>query len=241
MKPMRFLFSFLALAAYSAVSAGAVDAAREHAFEVLLDGKSIGSHRFLVRDRGPERTISSEASFDVRVLFVPVYSYRHSNAESWRDGCLQRIESETDSNGKPYRVSGEAVGNAFTLSTAGGERVYPGDCLMTFAYWDRQMLQQDRLLNSQTGELVDVDIESLGRQRLELRDVPLEAEAFRITSTTDDGIDIRLFYEVGSGRWLSLESKLDGGRTMRYVPMDASGMVMAGGSSTTSKDGVGGR
>jgi hypothetical protein len=241
MKSFGYVFFLLGLFSHAVASAVAEDRIQEHVFEVLLDDKPIGLHEFLVRDSGSERRISIEASFDVRVLFVPVYSYRHSNAELWRDGCLQRIESETDSNGKPYRVSGEVIGREFALSTQVGDRVYPGACLMTFAYWDRQMLQQDSLLNAQTGDLVDVEIQPLGRRLLELRDVRVEADAFRITSPMDGGIDIRLFYEAATGRWLSLESKLESGRTMRYLPVGASGIVMAGRSSSASEDGGAGQ
>jgi hypothetical protein len=201
---------------------------REHRFDVLLDGKPIGEHRFVVSDSGNERRVSSEASFDVKVLFVPVYSYRHTNTESWRDGCLRRIESETDSNGKTYRVVGEDRGGEFVLSTQAGSRMYPGGCMMTFAYWDQQMLRQDRLLNAQTGELVDVEIAPLGSKRVEVEDGSVVADAFRITSASDDGIDIRVFYQRDTGRWLSLESTLENGRVMRYLPSDMKEIVMAG-------------
>jgi len=213
---------------------------REHRFNVLLDGKPIGEHRFVVRDLGGERRVSSEASFDVRMLFIPVYSYRHTNSESWRDGCLRRIESETDSNGKPYRVVGEDRGGEFTLSTQAGNRTYTGRCVMSFAYWDQQMLQQDRLLNAQTGELVDVEIDPLGSRPVELGEGSVVADVFRITSASDDDIDINIFYEQETGQWLSLESVLENGRVMRYLPTDFGEVVMAGGESA-GQGGRGGR
>ena len=60
----------------------------ELTFAVSLDDKPIGRHRFRIADDGATRVVESEASFDVRILRVPVYRYRHRNTETWQNGCL---------------------------------------------------------------------------------------------------------------------------------------------------------
>ena len=198
-------------------TSGTANAITDLQFKVLLDEKPIGFHRFRITEDSSSRTIEIDAEFDVRVLFVPVYRYRHSNTEIWENGCLARIDSETDSNGKSYVVAGRRDGDVYDISTLGASQSYRRDCLMSFAYWDRDILQQDKLLNAQTGELIDVEIESLGTTRLSLTGMEIEAQGYRIRSD-EQAVDIKVWYAVSDGRWLSLESRLDNGRVMRYVP-----------------------
>ena len=33
-------------------------------------------------------------------------------------------------------------------------------------------------------------------------------------------MNIRVYYAAGSGRWMGLESRMDDGKVLRYVPID---------------------
>ena len=200
-----------------ATSAGA-DASRDTLrFQVLLDDKPIGTHEFRIAAEQDRRIIESKARFDVRVLFVPVFSYRHANTEVWIDGCVQRLDSETDSNGRPYRVSLDRDEAGYRIATQDGSVEEPAACINTFAYWDPAFLQQSRLLNSQTGELIEVEVEALGVVDLDWPGIDTPVEGFRILAESD-GVDIRVYYSEAGGRWVALESRLENGRLMRYVP-----------------------
>jgi hypothetical protein len=203
----------------SGVVAATSGTAKDLSFRVLLDGKPIGSHDFRITEQDAEKVVESNASFDVSLFFVPVFSYRHSNTEVWRDGCLVQIDAETDSNGEQFRVEGRKEPSAYRIGTNAGASAYPGDCLMSFAYWDRQMVQQNRLLNAQTGEIVEVDIEPLGEATLELGGRGIAADGYRIRAAAHD-VDITVWYRRSDGRWVSLESRLKNGRLMRYLPAD---------------------
>ena len=50
---------------------------------------------------------------------------------------------------------GTITDDGFQLSTNEGDTTLPG-CISTFAYWDKSFLQHDQLLNSQTGEYLEV-------------------------------------------------------------------------------------
>ena len=191
--------------------------AKDLQFRVLLDDEPIGSHSFRITGDSLKRTIESDASFDVRVLFVPVFSYRHSNTEIWRDGCLIQMDAQTDSNGKQYRVEGRKDDAAYRIGTNTATEAYTADCLMSFAYWDRQILQQSRLLNAQTGAVVEVDVEPLGEMTLELGGRDVAVDGYRIIAEDQD-VDIKVWYNLADGGWVSLESRLKNGRLMRYLP-----------------------
>lgn len=201
---------------------GAASAIRESTedliFMVTLDDKEIGVHRFSV-DRSQERDlVEIRADFDVTFLAIPVYSYDHRNREVWRGGCLESIASQTDDNGDEFRVDGEDRGDRFVVSTQNDTIELDADCVMSFAYWNRDFLSQGRLLNAQTGDYLPITVEELGSEQLRLGDASVQARGYRLLNR-DEEIDISVWYQADSGRWLSLESKLGGERTLRYLPL----------------------
>ena len=180
-------------------------------FDVFLDGKKIGYHRFEIDGSRGNAAVRSEASFDVKFLFVTAFSYRHSAREDWAGGCLEEIEARTDSNGKELKVVGERTGDAFVIDTGEDEARLP-ECVMSFAYWNPGFLEQPRLLNPQTGEYLDVEVQELGEDivRLDGREIPA-----RLVRLTARQMDITLWYSENA-EWLALESVAKGGRILRY-------------------------
>jgi hypothetical protein len=216
---MKSMFKILGLALSltvpftTPVSASAANDVRKLNFDVFLDDREIGFQRFTLTPISEGKRIETQAKFEVKVLRIKAFAYDHRNTEVWRDGCLQAIDARTDSNGKQQAVSGQNRGNTFIVATAKGEQRLDA-CVASFAYWDRDvLLQRQRLLNSQTGEYTPVRVDPLGRGsvRIAEREVAVERYAIR-----GQGIDIAIAYAVDSGEWVSLDSKLDSGRTLRY-------------------------
>ncbi len=180
-------------------------------FSVLLDGDNIGYHRFELTDLDGERLVTSEAKFDVRFLFINAFRYRHSNTEVWSDGCLRRIDSETLANSKKLMVSGARKPAGFVVDDGRETSVFD-ECVMTFAYWDSDFLKQPRLLNSQSGEYLDVEVEKLGSESISVRGQQTPAVAYRLKAKK---IEVTLWYSPDD-EWLALESVAKGGRILRY-------------------------
>lgn len=219
LKPLAALVATLALLA-PLHSATAIEAG-ELRFRVLLDDREIGEHRFVISPDASGKQVRSEARFDVRVLGIPVFRYRHENVEQWSsDGCLYAISSRTRSNSDQFEVEGRRdPETGFRVATLAEERAFEEGCLMSFAYWDRSFLEQSSLLNSQTGELMNVSIEPLpgDTQTRVANGRPLAG--YRIKA--DDGeTDIRVWYDAETDRWVGLESRVANDRLLAYVRTD---------------------
>ena len=209
--PIRTLVLTI-LVAFSSLTAAEPDASSKTLlFDVFLDGKKIGYHRFDIDGTSSNAAVRSEASFDVKFLFVTAFSYRHSANESWSNGCLDEIEARTDSNGEMLNVIGERTGTGFVVDTGESEAELP-KCVMSFAYWNPGFLEQARLLNPQTGEYLDVEVQELGSDLLRIDGREIPARSVRLTARK---MDIRLWYSQDS-EWLALESVAKGGRIIRY-------------------------
>ena len=194
-----------------AASAQAVELPRRWNFQVLLDGKPVGYHHFALREQGSQRTLTSSARFQVKVLFLNAYRYMHDATEQWQGDCLQGMNSQTDDNGKPYRV--KAQRRAEELSIDGSPKAYtlPG-CVMSFAYWNPAMLTQSRLLNAQTGEYDRVTITALGDTSIKLAGQLQSSRHYRLQGNQ---LNLELWYSL-SGEWLALESTTESGSRLRY-------------------------
>lgn len=180
-------------------------------FSVLLDGSKIGYHRFELTEDDGRRWLTSEAKFDVRFLFINAFRYRHTNTEVWSGGCLERLEANTRANGKELVVSGLRAEGGFVVDD-GEARNALDDCVMTFAYWNPDFLRQPRLLNPQSGEYLDVDVQRVGQEPIVVRGEEVAASVYRITARE---MELKVWYSAND-EWLALESVAKGGRILRY-------------------------
>jgi Family of unknown function (DUF6134) len=213
----RILYAVLGVAAL--VGAGTAAAQTQSwTFGVYLDDAPIGHHHYHLHHNGAEHELKIEARFNVKFLFINAYRYVHDASERWRGNCLAALTARTDDNGGKSEVDTEQQAErliAVTSTTPGAaSRVRePVDgCLMSFAYWNPEMLRQTRLLNAQTGKIENVTITSMGEEKINVRGTPTSAMRYRVTGAKHP---IELWY--GADRtWLALQSTLDGGRRLRY-------------------------
>lgn len=209
------------------------DTTRNWRFDVLLDGKEIGYHAFELRDDGSQQVLETEASFDVKFLFINAFRYRHSNVEIWSDGCLEKIDATTNSNGKQQTVSGRRADERFAVRRTEGESSLPV-CVQSFAYWNPRILDATRLLNTQTGEYENVSASFDRRDEVRVDGEPVDALRYRLSTK---GGDITLWYsDDDQPLWLALEAPAKGGRTLRYEPTRVPDTQDQSASSTQSPD-----
>ncbi|MEA1050136.1 DUF6134 family protein [Lamprobacter modestohalophilus] len=180
-------------------------------FEVLLDDKLIGEHRFDIDVSGDQQRVTSQAEFEVDFFFITAYRYRHQSNELFRNGCLERLSSTTNDNGTRYKIDGSAVSNGFRVDR--GENVEQFDgCVKTFAYWDSAILQQPKLLNPQTGELESVSVQRHGAEQVAVNGSQVEATRFELVT---DELTINLWYNDELG-WVRLASDTGKGAQLIY-------------------------
>ena len=193
-------------------TSGAAAQTRVWDFQAFLDDARIGYHRFTLTDQGDVRELKSETRFEVKVLFITAYRYTHNAVERWRGDCLDNLRASTDDNGEKFMVDAVIEGDRLTVNTGKSRADFAG-CVMSFAYWNPQMLYQRQLLNAQTGKLEPTRIVDLGNETIAVRGALVAAKRYRITGTKNP---IDLWYSP-SDEWLALESKLAGGRRLRYA------------------------
>ena len=196
-----------------ATSTAADDTNQSWKFRVMLDDTPIGYHQVEISREANRKMVYTVANFDVRVFFIPVYSYSHQTREQWEGNCLVNINSTTDDNGDDYFINSVKAENRLSVETQDGTTALDG-CVRTFAYWDVELLKRDRLLNTQTGEYQTVSFEDLGMGTLAIDEQQVEARHFRLVV---EDMNIDLWY-TRDMHWLALESITESGAVLRYLP-----------------------
>jgi hypothetical protein len=183
---------------------------RDWRFRVLLDDREIGTHRFTLTAAGDRREVLSEAQFDVRLLFIPAYTYRHEARETWEGGCLRSLDATTVTNGRRERVAARAHEAGMVVVRGQAREELPG-CVLSFAYWNPAILATHQLLNSETGELLPVQVLSRGKEPIRVRGRSVLADRYRI-----DGAQLHIDLWYAGQEWVALEAPTAGGRRLRY-------------------------
>lgn len=210
------LAAVISIACLLPASLPAATASMDWRFEVLLDDKPIGYHQFRLADSGDRQVLETEASFDVKFLFITAFRYRHQNTEIWDDGCLSSIDAATNSNGDLLEVTGQQRNDGFRVTRSSGEEALES-CVRTFAYWNPEILDAEKLLNSQTGEYESVSVVYEGEDlvTVDARQVP----ALRYRLVAEAGAITLWYSNDAERRWLALEAPAKGGRTLQYRPV----------------------
>lgn len=185
-------------------------------FIVYLDDLEIGRHDFEVITRDGETTVLTKAKFDVSFMFIPIFKYEHSNQEVWNDDCLIKLNSNTFNDGEELFVN-LSNNNGLTQIETVNNNVSKSGCVRSFAYWDAELIKSKVLLNTQTGELIDVAYKFFGSEKIRINDEPIDTRRYQLLGKDEAGkdIDISLWYN-NNNQWVSLESRLENGRFLRY-------------------------
>lgn len=186
--------------------------AKEWAFDVYLDKQKIGTHRFTLN----QQQLQSRADFKVKVLFINAYRYQHSADEQWQGQCLNQLTAHTEENKEITDVKGQQQDGQFVVEKNGSAQTLPA-CVMTFAYWNPLLLKQNRLLNPQNAEFLDVTVADEGSKNLEVKGQMISTQQYRLTGRYKGKVklNITLWYDQQQD-WVALESRTPEGYIITY-------------------------
>jgi hypothetical protein len=174
------------------------------AFEVFRDGEPLGHHRVAFRREAEDLHVEIDIQLEVKLAFVTVFRYRHTNHEVWRDGHLVAIETKTDDDGERYWLSGRATEAGIVVEGSGGSFVAPADVMPT-SYWNAEMVTKNRLLDTQRGRLIDVEIVPVGAEIVLVAGQPVDAQRYTVTGD----LELDLWYAT-DGEWAKISFEARG-------------------------------
>ena len=208
-----FLASAIAVTATAGWAQSSAPVTDKLAFEVLRKGKPIGTHTIAFMPNGDDLQVDIDIRLDVKFLMFNAYSYRHKNQEIWRDGRLVQIETKTDDDGENFFVNGRASNKGFKVNGSSGEAVAPATIIPT-SYWDPDIVKQDKLLNTQTGELLEVSVAPGNETEIVVGDRTVNARHYVMSGD----LDLELWYDP-AGTLKRIRFEASDGSTIDYRAM----------------------
>ncbi|MDA0785695.1 MAG: DUF6134 family protein [Proteobacteria bacterium] len=160
-------------------------------FEVDFDGRPIGEHA-LTFESQPDGSLNVAIDIDLAIKFGPftVFSYSQQNRTRWRGGQLVSLQSETDDDGTQHRL--RAIAEAGALRVLTEEATFKVTAsMLPSTYWMASTVHQNQLLNSQTGELLEIAVRKLGRTSVAGPAGAIPATHYRM----DGDLEIDLWYD----------------------------------------------
>ncbi len=180
-------------------------------FTVLRKGKPFGTH-VLSFERESDGTLEVTSDVDLQVKFGPItaFKYRLDSVEEWVDGQLVSLTGKSNNDGRKGNVS--AVANGDNLIVDGTE--FSGELplgTVPSSHWNRLQVYQDQMLSTETGEVLGIDVETIGDDTVKVGDQLVDATHYRLKSD----IVVDLWYDDQS-RWVKLAFEVRG-QSIEYV------------------------
>jgi hypothetical protein len=187
-----------------------VPASRRLGFDVMRKGTKLGTHVLNFFPSGDGLMVQVAVDLAYRIAGITLYHYTHAATERWSGRQVVSLVSETNDNGKRYRVSGHREAGGLAVEGTGRPRyVAPADALPA-THWNRDELNGP-WINTQDGRLMRPKVAVQG-----IEPIPTASggiiRARRYTLTGDVQLD--MFYDDQLG-WAGL-SFMKGGAPIRY-------------------------
>lgn len=180
-------------------------------FDVFRQGNRFGRHSLQFKMQADGRlNVSTEVELAVKFGFVTVYRYTLKSEEIWEDGNLISLIGTTSKNGEEFEVAAQTDGDVMIVDGTGfrGEVPVP---IIPSSHWNRLQVYRDQMLSTESGEILDIDVETLGRDRVFVDGQPVEATHYRLNSK----LSVDLWYDDQS-RWVKLAFNARG-QEIEYV------------------------
>lgn len=180
-------------------------------FTVLRKGKPFGSH-ILTFEKQDDDFLKVTTDVDLDVKFGPItaFKYRLDSVENWANERLVGLNGKSNNNGKKGKVAATATQDMLLVDASRFEGEVP-TTIIPSSHWNRLQMYQDRMISTETGELLDIDVETIGADTVMVGGVPVEATHYRLKSD----ITVDLWYDDQS-RWVKLKFEAQG-QEIEYV------------------------
>ncbi len=164
----------------------------------------IGTHGVSFSRGADELTVNVVIQIKVKLLFITAHSLESERREVWRGGRLVAYRARTDENSKLFNVSARMEGDSLVISGSNGTTRTQQPVFPTHP-WNPEIVNQRLLMDTKTGELLEVSTKAAGEDTVEVAGVPVRTRRYVMSG----GLDRELWFDE-SGNWIQMKFKNDG-------------------------------
>ena len=177
---------------------------QEIVFDIYRNGSLFGEHR-VAFDREGERTF---VDIDINMKYalgpVTLFRYEHQNKEVWSGDEILSMDSQTNDDGTAYNVDAQ-WGKELDVEVNGEAYEAPPSIYST-SYWNPVALKSGQLLNSQKGQIEDVNVTYVGQDTIQTENESVKADHYKI----DASVPLEVWYDTETKQWVGLKFSVRG-------------------------------
>jgi hypothetical protein len=187
----------------------AADATRR--FSVLYKGGRIGTHSIAYSAATGDARIDTEINLVVKVAFVTAYAFSHRSRETWRDGRLMTLASDTVERGQTLHVEGAATPHGFRVVSEGRPVIASAVTLTSNSLWTPTVLQQETVVDAQHGGIIGLSVRKAADEQIDIGGRQVRATRYSLITPFVAG---NVWYDMDN-LWVGGEFEREGA-TIRY-------------------------
>ncbi|MDJ0686276.1 MAG: DUF6134 family protein [Alphaproteobacteria bacterium] len=174
-------------------------------FHVFMNGRMIGDHIVRVDDQGDATSVEIDIALEVGLGPFTLYSYDQEKRALWRDGELQSFRSVSDNDGDAYIVEAQRTADGDISVVVNGADPVLTDVWFPTSYWNKETVEQSKLLATLDGEVQEVSARAAGWQFIPIQGSTRRVEKFELRGD----LDIDLWYDE-EDKWVRLAFNFKG-------------------------------
>ena len=147
---------------------------KEVTFDVIRKKKIIGNLNTKFIESEKDLILHSVLSIDVKILFIPAYSFFQETKETWIDGEFVEINGFTDfEDEREYKILGKDSDDFFIASGMDGELKLDKN-IVPLNYWNIAMLNEKEVFDTQKGIVRKIKVKKLKDEKIEMNGKKVE-------------------------------------------------------------------
>lgn len=180
-------------------------------FDVMRNNSRIGQHAIGFGEESGVLVVKISVEIAVGLGPIKLYRYTHKVRENWRDGSFLSLESETNDNGKRYRVSAARTPEHVVVTSSATGRAVFDPHTIPLTHWNRLCVER-ALFNPQDGARMTPKVEVKGVEHVRLLD-GRKVAACRYSLLLKPALDN--WYD-SAGHWIALRTSAWDGSIIEY-------------------------
>ena len=156
----------------------------------------IGRHVVNFRCKGDDLVVETDIEVEVKLLFLTVYRRSARQREIWRDDKLIAYEARTEEDGDIVITKARVEDDQMVVDGLQGRIAVPLDTVSSHP-WNEAVIEREVLFDMKDGELLHVEVASVGEEILDLGGKKIKARKYLVSGD----LERELWYDE-TGNWL---------------------------------------
>ena len=156
---------------------------RDVVFNVFRKGSLIGTHAISFAGSSQRLQVTNRLDLAVKVAFITAYRYEQEGRDVWENDVLVQTSIRTNDDGKDTLVEAAARDGKLAVTGPNGGYAVDLGAMTDLSFWNQAITRGHPLIDSQSGELIRVEVMSGTRETMTVDGRSIEAEKFAMAAS----------------------------------------------------------